>query len=242
MLIANPALIAAHKPLLDYFGNSDVAFNPWWWPMNSGSSSADFGLGPDVRETVFESLRPGKGSPLPGFQGVRGSIGAEPGCAMIITTRPSTGTYPSKGNEVLRRVVNPHGREPGPNIHVTDLVKFRGAGGDSKFDRGLNLQAWMASLDCLEAELDALRPTLILVSKGALAAVTDWLPRPRRRVRKFNRWEDQVLMRHEATLRRIAEGAKVSSLTPRHFGGENARLQKQAATVDEYKALLVAYY
>jgi len=230
-LRANPDLIAAHLPLTNFFGKDGASFDPWWWPMNSGGSLEDYGLDSRTHREYGSSLR--IGPPDPRLSGCRGSIGALPGCAVIITTRPSSGSYPGNSGIMVQAVSNPNAANPGPNIHITDLVKFRGIGGDAAFDRGVDMGMWKASLDCLFAELEALEPSLILVSKGASSAIFSWLPRSARKS-AFGRWHDQLSTQHRQLLGRLAICPVVPSLTPKYFGGPDEAERVRRKVIAEY--------
>lgn len=236
---SNPDLVAAHLPLSTFFGKQSASFDPWWWPMNSGSRLEDYGLDPQVHGSLSDSLK--LGSPDARLTGCRGSIAAVAGCVVIITTRPSTGLYPGKSGEMVRAVTNPNGSSPGPNIHVTDLVKFRGVGGDTAFDRGVDMEMWKASLDCLCAEMYVLAPAVTLVSKGALSAIRSWLVGSRRQP-AFGRWEKQLSPVHRELLTKLASCPEVPSLTPRYFGGQAEAQRVQQQVISKYDAHLTKFY
>jgi hypothetical protein len=238
-LHSNPDLVSAHLPLVAFFGQQSASFDPWWWPMNSGAKLEDYGLNPQIHNSLSSSLK--LGSPDALLTGCRGSIAAVAECAAIITTRPSSGSYPGEIGEMVRAVTNPNGSNPGPNIHVTDLVKFRGVGGDAAFDRGVDMDMWKASLDCLCAEMDALAPTVTLVSKGAMKAIKSWLVSSRKKS-AFGRWERQLSPAHRNLLAKLANCPEVPSLTPRHFGGPDEKQRVRKNVISEYHARLTNYY
>lgn len=239
-MYSNPYLVAAHIPLTAFFGQQSVSFDPWWWPMNSGTRLEDYGLDQQIHGSLSRSLK--CDSPIDArLTGCRGSIAAVPGCAVIITTRPSSGSYPGKVGEMIRLVTNPHGLNPGSNIHVTDLIKFRGVGGDAAFDRGVDMDMWKASLDCLCLEMDALAPALILVSKGAMSAIHSWLVSSKKQS-AFGRWEKQLSPAHQKLLTKLADCEQVPSLTPRHFGGEAEKHRIWQNVILEYQAHLTKFY
>lgn len=234
----NSDLVAAHLQLTRFFAHEHASFDPWWWPMNSGAVLADYGLDPSQHAHLAASLRVGVNDER--LTGCRGSMAAEPGCAVIVTTRPSNGRYPGTSGIMVQSVCNPRGSNPGPNIHLTDLIKFRGIGGDAAFDRGVDIAMWKASLDCLCAEIDALRPSLVLVSKGAYNAARSWLTGPRR-ASAFGRWHQQLGVAHRALLERLANSPIVPSLTPRHYGGPTEAERVRAPVIAEYHKHLVKF-
>ncbi|MFH1672814.1 MAG: hypothetical protein ABIF87_05250 [Pseudomonadota bacterium] len=207
--------------------------------MNSGAKLEDYGLNPQIHNSLSSSLKMGLPDAL--LKGCRGSIAAVAECAAIITTRPSIGPYPGTSGEMVRDVTNPNGSNPGPNIHVTDLVKFRGVGGDAAFDRGVDMDMWKASLECLCAEMDALAPTVTLVSKGAMKAIRSWLVSSRK-PSSFGRWERQLSPAHRKLIAKLANCPEVPSLTPRHFGGLVEQKRVRQLVISEYNAHLTKFY
>lgn len=166
---ANADLLTALGPIQELF-NESTTFDPWWWPLEEGRSHGDWGL--PEGDNRLHSLRgpsPARSSRYPSFCG---SIGAESGAVMLISTRPSQGSYPSGSCTQLYNLLTD--MEIQGCTHVTDLYKVRGPGPDSIKDRATTIDVWKLSLDCLKLELEALRPRAILLVPEARKWVSAW--------------------------------------------------------------------
>jgi len=145
--------------LMDWFGKTRCN-DPWWWPISSdrcvGRHFGDWGLEPG-EEHAYLSL--GRKSTLNGYPGFRGSIGAQPDCWWLISTRPSqSGIGPALGPLYPKlRDVLADGRGLA-RFHVTDMIKFRGQGPDQNKDEALTESMWQTSVRCLMQEYQTLKP------------------------------------------------------------------------------------
>ncbi len=174
LISANPKLVdAIVKPLLDNF---DVEPHPWWWPLGTGATTSDWGLGAEHR-TAFDSLTRGTGSAATSgttrdYKGFLGSLGStRESCRIwVLTSRPSSNVFPAM---VTTRLVNLL-RENGwlGQTHVTDVIKFRGPGPDSQADTGLTDNLWELSLNALSREFAETEPEVVLVAGGK---TRDWV-------------------------------------------------------------------
>jgi hypothetical protein len=144
-------------------------YDPWWWPVDPANSHAHWGL-TSSQDWEFQSLcrvpRTGKE-----YESFGGSLGAEPGCVVVVGERPSfNDSYASAirhlrvGLDLLRASTALTERLGGPPMfHITDLVKFRGMSfRDNLADKMLDISA-----RCLEKEFVVLRPKIVLLTDMA---------------------------------------------------------------------------
>jgi len=155
-----------------YFADPNQVWKPWWWPKGPGTDASDWGLvAPPAG--VFESLN--AGAPHPGkesrrYEAFAGSVSAGRGCVWLLSSRPSTGTFAGSVGPLYSALVNEAaGREGIVEMHVTDLAKFRGP---DERDTGMDEQLYRRSVACLLREYEATTPSLILITKLALAKLT----------------------------------------------------------------------
>jgi hypothetical protein len=175
------------------------AFDPWWWPAHTAGMRYDWGVEAGESERLqLRGRRPTR-SDYPGFCG---SVASKGGGVFVISTRPSSGSFPSPSGTILYKILK--ASDILPDAHITDLVKFRGPGPDTSRDRGLGLPEWRASLDCLVREVAVLRPRRFLVVPGAWEWVKGWVER-----REFGRWGNGLAPEHRDLLARLREEGRV---------------------------------
>lgn len=102
----------------------------------------------------------------------------KPKSSWLLSTRPSTGPYPTaNGTDRLYRLL----RELRPDgaalstLHVLDFVKFRGKGGDRGKNRYMNRLMWFTSFQVLQAEFDLLDPPRIFIMEPCYQWLVEWL-------------------------------------------------------------------
>ncbi len=172
VLTVRPELAAIFEGLVPYFADRTQTWKPWWWPKGPGADAPDWGL-VTPPAGVFESLN--AGAPHPGKRALRyeafaGSVSAGSGCVWLLSSRPSTGTFAGSVGPLYGALVNEAaGGEGIVEMHVTDLAKFRGP--DDR-DTGMDERLYRRSVECLLREYEATKPSLILITKLALAKLT----------------------------------------------------------------------
>ncbi len=168
-------------------------WQPWWWPTESGSTFADWGL--EAHESKrYHALR-GTNPSRSSYPGFNGSLGARCGSHWVVSTRPSSGAFPSPSCTALYRLLSNIGPEEPflPRVHVTDLVKFRGPGSDAKKNEGVTLDMWRISIECLQCEWAVLQPSQIVLTKQAAA----WFDDPvAARLLSHLQANQQIFLRH----------------------------------------------
>ncbi len=109
------------------------------------------------------------------YPGFNGSLGARCGSRWVVSTRPSSGAFPSSSCTALYKLLSNIDPQSSflSQVHVTDLMKFRGPGPDGKKNEGLTLDMWRISVECLRSEWAVLQPSQILLTKQAAAWVGD---------------------------------------------------------------------
>jgi|ERR1022692_2208862 hypothetical protein len=157
----NPDLVKIFNDLVLEFGEHGSC-DPWWWPVGPGRNAEDWGLVKPSKE-VLRSLRGGAKEKMTSvtrrYHGFPGSIAAERGCAWLLSIRPSTGSFQGSVGPLYTAIAN---RSPSPTelieIHVTDLIKFRGPADSRQCWSGLDDNMIETSIGCLAAEYARLMP------------------------------------------------------------------------------------
>lgn len=167
-----------YEHLMPYFAKVSTARpatseDPWWWPRGAPVNWAAWGFKVEPPPGVTTSLFNGEPDSAAAnrLKQFPGSVSASKGASILICTRPSMSQWPPSRsaatilmNQLLR--VYPDS-ELDRGVHVTDFIKFRGAGGDSKALEGLTGGHYEDSLRCLIAELEYLQPAHILITLNA---------------------------------------------------------------------------
>lgn len=164
--MTNPDLLQAFAPLRRELRNPTAPFDPWWWPIGSGHGIAEWGLAPED-SGLLPRLRGSKPTNS-SYAGFSGSLGAERGAAVLVSTRPSEGSFPSASCTRLHSSLVAAGIA---GAHVTDMMKFRGPNDE----RAASWEMWQVSFDCLLAEFDAIEPSVVVIVPEAKKWVTAWL-------------------------------------------------------------------
>jgi len=178
MAALNSDLVAAfQKHLVPAFA-SQTEYQPWWWPTSLGRSASDWGLGPS-QLLEYRSVSRGaakitaRSAKLGGFAG---SVGAQRGAAWILSIRPSAGTFARSVHPLYTAMCNHANGYDGsvvPELHVTDLVKFRGPTAATSWTEGLTDTMLKGSIECLYEEYLAIAPPIILLVDLAGVALSD---------------------------------------------------------------------
>lgn len=181
--------------LLPHFRHLEPSLHPWWWPKEGGRDLGDWGLTADRiaeagcdAKAVFKSLSQGpKGASRPAldYSGFSGGIAAraehDNSFVWVLSIRPSDEPFPNPAGgsaTKLRDVLKGTGLFE--RAHMTNVIKFRGAGPSSLAEEGLAHElpgrktVLEASLACLFKEYALLPPRVVLV---AGKAAQDWLNR-----------------------------------------------------------------
>jgi hypothetical protein len=159
-----------HSSRSRYFDGSPLPspayFDPWWWPLDPANRSEQWGLEQGERDQLNSLCDiPHRGKSYSGFQG---SLGATPGCAVLVGERPSfnslygsavSGAYERVGRLAIQFNLRVQ------DFHVTDLIKFRGEPGHSTED--LCSQMINISVECLSAEFRLLQPSVVVITDMA---------------------------------------------------------------------------
>lgn len=186
---------SVYATLLPMFRELECKLHPWWWPKGGGRRLDDWGLAAeDVAEAgydpqaIFDSLRIG---PQPGYvpdmdyPGFPGAVAARPderGLVWILSSRPSNSSFPNRSGTTTRLYNILRQAEFMDRAHITDFIKFRGPGPDSRADDKLDFKLKdgrtlrEVSLDCLRSEWQLLPPCVVLVAGGkAQTWLSEWL-------------------------------------------------------------------
>lgn len=175
MIALNNALVkAVQKHLVPQFP-LQTEYKPWWWPKAPGCSAADWGL-TDSQVSEYASLSKGAAKRSAGYEGFVGSVAATHGAAWLLSIRPSAGTFARSVGPLYTVMLNYANGYDGnlvPELHVTDLVKFRGPTAATSWTVGLTAAMLRTSLECLYDEYLATSPQIILLVDWAGAALRD---------------------------------------------------------------------
>lgn len=175
MITLNNALVGAvQKHLVPQFP-LQTEYKPWWWPMAPGCSAADWGL-KDSQLSEYASVSKGAKKRSAGYEGFVGSVSATHGAAWLLSIRPSPGTFArSVGSlyTVMMNYANGYDGSVVPELHVTDLVKFRGPVSATSWTVGLTTAMLRTSVECLYDEYFAICPPIILLVDWAGEALRD---------------------------------------------------------------------
>jgi hypothetical protein len=177
VIALNKALVAAfQRHLIPQFA-LQTEYTPWWWPRSPGRFAADWGLD-DNHVSEYESLNRGaskRTSRSAGHEGFVGSVAATMGTAWLLAIRPSTGTFAGSVGPLYTSLLNHANGYDGTlvtELHVTDLVKFRGPTSARSWTVGLTDAMLQTSIECLYDEYLATCPPIILVVDWARAALS----------------------------------------------------------------------
>ena len=132
-------------------------------------------------------------------------MGANEGAVVVVSTRPSEGSFPSGSCTRLYNTLMAVGIT---EAHISDIVKFRGPNDE----RAVNWPMWEMSFDCIVAEFDAVGPSAVLIVPEARKWVTAWLGHG------FGRWAQALTPAHRRLLRWLDDTA-----VDVPFWGGNAR-------------------
>ncbi len=183
--------IFARKDLRAYFGG---LHDPWWWPRAPGRLAADWGLAED-EILVYESLRgtaPSTGRKH--YEGFVGSVAAGKGCSWLLSIRPSGGTFPHSVPQIhTALMLEAQGKEGIAELHVTDLIKFRGPTSARKSDEGMTDEMFRISVECLFEEYRATVPERILIVDSALCTLIERRSRLSPHSALRQRWQHESL-------------------------------------------------
>jgi hypothetical protein len=178
MVALNNALVAVfQKHLVPQFA-LQAEYKPWWWPKSPGRLAEDWGLN-DGQISEYASLNKGAVKMTPRsdrYEGFAGSVGATNGAAWLLSIRPSPGTFARSVSPLYTAMQNHANGYDGsavPELHVTDLVKFRGPTEATSWTEGLTDAMLRTSIECLYDEYTAARPSIILLVDWAEAALRD---------------------------------------------------------------------
>lgn len=175
MTTLNDALVeAVQKHLVPQFA-LQADYKPWWWPKAPGCSGADWGLA-DTQLSEYASVSKGARKRSTGYEGFVGSVAATRGTAWLLSIRPSAGTFARSVGPLYTAMMNCANGYDGnvvPELHVTDLVKFRGPTAATSWTVGLTAAMLRTSLECLYDEYLATSPPIILLVDWAGAALHD---------------------------------------------------------------------
>jgi hypothetical protein len=168
-MTCRPELTKIFELLVPHFADHNQPWKPWWWPKSPGIGASDWGLATPPAG-VFESLNAGAPHPSKDtrrYEAFAGSVSAGSGCVWLLSSRPSTGTFAGSVGTLYSAMVNEGaGREGIVEMHVTDLAKFRGP---DESDLGMSERLYRISVECLLREYEATKPSLILITKLAVA-------------------------------------------------------------------------
>lgn len=174
----NNALVAAvQKHLVPQFA-LQMEYEPWWWPKSPGRFVADWGL-KDSQVSEYASLSKGAAKMTNRscrYEGFVGSVAATKGAAWLLSIRPSAGTFARSVGPLYGAMLNYANGYDGsmvPELHVTDLVKFRGPTKATSWTVGVTDRMLRACTECLYDEYLATCPQIILVVDWAAAALRD---------------------------------------------------------------------
>jgi hypothetical protein len=178
MAALNNDLVATfQKHLVPAFA-SQMEYQPWWWPTSPGRNASDWGLEP-TQVLEYRSLSRGAAK-LTGhsakYGGFAGSVAAQRGAAWLLSIRPSAGTFARSVGPLYTAMCNYANRYDGsvvPELHVTDLVKFRGPTAATSWTEGLSDTMLRSSIECLYDEYLAIAPPIILLVDWAIAALNN---------------------------------------------------------------------
>jgi hypothetical protein len=173
MMTCRPELTRIFQGLIPYFSEPNQIWKPWWWPRGPGADACDWGL-VIPPAGVFESLN--ANAPHPGkdarrYEAFAGSVSAANGCAWLLSSRPSTGTFAGSVGPLYSALENDAaGRQEGiAEVHVTDLAKFRGP---DERDTGMDEHLYRVSVECLMREYEVTKPSRILITRLAMKKLT----------------------------------------------------------------------
>jgi hypothetical protein len=176
MVALNKALVAVfQKHLVPQFA-LQTEYKPWWWPKSPGRFAGDWGLD-DGQVSEYGSLNGGASKMTPRsatYEGFVGSVAATAGAAWLLSIRPSTGTFARSVGPLYTALLNHANGYDGTlvtELHVTDLVKFRGPTAATSWTVGLTAAMLQTSIECLYAEYLATCPPIVLLVDWAGAAL-----------------------------------------------------------------------
>jgi hypothetical protein len=186
--------VFARKDLRAYFKGGDL--DPWWWPRAPGRRPEDWGLA-QGELPVYYSLRgdaPETGRN--GYEGFVGSVAAGKGCAWLLSIRPSRGTFPRSVHRIHTALLLEDAARLGiAELHVTDLIKFRGPTSARKSEEGMTDEMFRISVECLLEEHRATAPERILMVDSALRKLVQSRSRLSPQGDLCRRWEQDSLGR-----------------------------------------------
>ena len=178
MITVNNALISAlQRHLVPQFA-VQTEYKPWWWPKAPGRFAADWGL-VDSQGSEYASLSAGGAKMTTRsatYEGFVGSVAATAGAAWLLSIRPSPGTFARSVGPLYTAMLNQANEYDGsvvPELHVTDLLKFRGPTKATSWTVGLTDSMLRTSIECLYDEYTATCPQIILLVDWAGAALRE---------------------------------------------------------------------
>lgn len=113
---------------------------------------------------------------LPNMEGSPVQSAAQRGAAWLLSIRPSAGTFARSVGPLYTAMCNYANRYDGsavPELHVTDLVKFRGPTAATSWTESLSETMLRSSIECLYDEYLAIAPPIILFVDWAVAALSN---------------------------------------------------------------------
>jgi hypothetical protein len=207
--------VFARRDLRAYFKGGD--FDPWWWPRAPGRRPGDWGL-VDDELPVYNSLM--GGAPAKGhrsYEGFVGSVAAGRGCAWLLSIRPSRGTFPRSVPRIYTALeLGGQGRGGIAELHVTDLIKFRGPTSARQSDDGMTGEMFRISVECLLEEYQATAPERILIVDSALCKLAESRSRLSPRSDLCRRWQEDSLGRE---LNSLLHGLRSAGVPVPHWQG-----------------------
>lgn len=210
-----------------------VGYEPWWWPKSPGYSADDWGL---EKSQLAEYASLSRGSPKKlrrrTYEGFVGSVAATKGAAWLLSIRPSAGTFARSVGPLYNAMCN-HASEYDsssvPELHVTDLIKFRGPTAATSWRSGLEDEMLRVSIECLYEEYAAICPPIVLVVDCARAALVDGSSPLSKTSQLRTAWRSRPTMAHlDAFLTDIERIGR-----PVPFWGQGNQLRFRRAFSDE---------
>lgn len=165
--------IFARKDLRAHFKAGSL-HHPWWWPKAPGRRPEDWGLAED-EQLIYNSLM--SGAPARGrktYEGFLGSVAAGKGCVWLLSIRPSGGTFAHSVPRILNALLlEAQDKEGVAELHVTDLIKFRGARSARSSNDSMTDEMFRISVECLFEEYRTTAPERILIVDSALRTLIE---------------------------------------------------------------------
>ena len=155
-----------------YDGDDPGICNPWWWPRGPGRSAADWGIPDNAREVLGTLMdrAPENARNSSQYCGFLGTVRALPGCPILVSIRPSRGSFQDSFSDGLLPTIAEarcrNGNRALP-VHFTDVMKFRQRYGRDSMGPFFDMDdtRWRTSIACLADEFEYLlaQPEQVIV-------------------------------------------------------------------------------